>query len=974
MSLVKTAAGSAEYYIEYAVDGAERPGEWMGEGAEELGLKGYVEPEALRNLFKGMRPDGTGPLINLAAIRNDRQHTPAWDLCLSPPKDVSLLAGLFDEMKVLVNLCQREAVRTTVDYAEKEAAFVRRGKGGERLEKAKLVIAAYEHHTNRNDQPQEHTHLLVINAAAHRNGFGSIVSKFLYDRQTALQNVYLAALAVALVRELGLVLEGVESKPFVPGEAFNVVGIPDPLRKYMSSRRAEILAMREKFGITTARGMDRAAQSTKKEKSHLPQSVLRPVWKNVPQALGYDLSELRAAVQNAATIHQQQREKPNVAKETAGQQTAKLAEEGRPSQEASQKPQEVARKTQGETPRTEATNVRQFPPRQPTAENGAENTAEDTAARTAEQTREKPAEEAAERAGEKVEEKTTTSARPQATVSNEAISDRIAASMIESITRSAVAAKLPTPMIDRLMDQVLEDFDRQHRPEKIGKVKERSAAAVKALPELLEVAEQLKQETRHVVPRDQITRGLSGKITSRTADEALVQAMESTGAVACIEAKAGTDTNQFVSAMAREYQKAGFKVKAFTATSTAASELQTAIGMPVHTVGQLLPRLKTAPLAEALHHAAQILKEAVNFSTKSLWHFNNQTIAIVTQAQSLRTVELLKILTEAKAANAKVVLVGSSTELPRREPHRAFAEVAGKVGSVALSDPVVQAQEWMKDAVQQVARGDARGAYSQYVLADRLHLAPNQRAATIELINHWAKLSREEQDGKTLIIAGSDRDARVLNKLAQQVRKKEGIPRLLRQKIDGTWVRRGDRVLFRSGSKYHGIRAGDMGTIQRIGLNGMRIKLDRTRWAPLVRPNIRIEVPKSLYRGMTLGYAVSATDAQGLRPDNTLLLPKAGGDHIEGLSVQLSRASEDARIFTSTRSVGEDVEAIHRSFQAQAREQENQRAAAVEKAAVVQSAAEKAAAAVEREQTKAKDVEQKKEEKHKHKESFAIRP
>jgi conjugative relaxase-like TrwC/TraI family protein len=78
MSLIQ--APSAGYYIQYVADGCERPGEWMGEGAKLLDLSGKVEPAALQNLFAGLHPDGTRPLINISAIRHDRKHIAGYDL------------------------------------------------------------------------------------------------------------------------------------------------------------------------------------------------------------------------------------------------------------------------------------------------------------------------------------------------------------------------------------------------------------------------------------------------------------------------------------------------------------------------------------------------------------------------------------------------------------------------------------------------------------------------------------------------------------------------------------------------------------------------------------------------------------------------------------------------------------------------------------------------------------------------------
>ena len=63
-------AGNGEYYLslaatdDYYLKGdQEPPGFWLGNGAAELGLVGKLEPEAFRNLLRGLSPDGESELV-----------------------------------------------------------------------------------------------------------------------------------------------------------------------------------------------------------------------------------------------------------------------------------------------------------------------------------------------------------------------------------------------------------------------------------------------------------------------------------------------------------------------------------------------------------------------------------------------------------------------------------------------------------------------------------------------------------------------------------------------------------------------------------------------------------------------------------------------------------------------------------------------------------------------------------------------
>src|SRR3954451_8112195 len=80
-------AGGAEDY--YAMRG-EVPGEWIGNGADKLGLAGTITSGQLRDLIEGRDP-ATG-----AALRSRTIKVTGWDVTLSPPKSVSVLHAAGD--------------------------------------------------------------------------------------------------------------------------------------------------------------------------------------------------------------------------------------------------------------------------------------------------------------------------------------------------------------------------------------------------------------------------------------------------------------------------------------------------------------------------------------------------------------------------------------------------------------------------------------------------------------------------------------------------------------------------------------------------------------------------------------------------------------------------------------------------------------------------------------------------------------
>ena len=59
---VRSASGAANYFASdnyYSKDDADRSGQWVGKGAEAMGLTGQVDTKVFDKLLKGELPDGT---------------------------------------------------------------------------------------------------------------------------------------------------------------------------------------------------------------------------------------------------------------------------------------------------------------------------------------------------------------------------------------------------------------------------------------------------------------------------------------------------------------------------------------------------------------------------------------------------------------------------------------------------------------------------------------------------------------------------------------------------------------------------------------------------------------------------------------------------------------------------------------------------------------------------------------------------
>ena len=243
LSIGKIALGQHRYYEQQVARGGddyysgrgEAPGEWVGSGAEALGLSGRVSATQFSALIAGHDP--RTPSVRLRASEQDPKVA-AFDLTFSAPKSVSVLFAVAPEqISGELVACHEEAVRAALGYLEDEAVLVRRGKGGEQVERAGgLIAAAYRHRMSRALDPQLHTHVVAANLAGGSDGrFTALYGAPLYRAAKTAGTLYQSHLRALVSERLGLEWGEVRNG------AAELSGVRRPVIEHFSKRRHEML-------------------------------------------------------------------------------------------------------------------------------------------------------------------------------------------------------------------------------------------------------------------------------------------------------------------------------------------------------------------------------------------------------------------------------------------------------------------------------------------------------------------------------------------------------------------------------------------------------------------------------------------------------------------------------------------------------------------------------------------------------------
>ena len=276
---------------------------WTGKGAEALGLRGEVEPDAFRGILEGIVPDGSGRRLGRREKDGSLSHRPGRDLTFSAPKSASLAAMLGGDAAVVA--AHDTAVKRTLAWLEATTVQTRMKDpetgvlahaGGQ-----KMVAATFRHEVSRNLDPQLHSHAVLANMVQGEDGkWRTMSNETLYRRQKLIGMVYRNELA----RELAALGYGIE-KTHADGR-FEIAGVARPVVEAFSSRRAEIEAAMAARGLgdpgSNPHLAERAALMTRAHKRDIDRDALREIWREQAASLGFSAEEVVEAARRNRSI------------------------------------------------------------------------------------------------------------------------------------------------------------------------------------------------------------------------------------------------------------------------------------------------------------------------------------------------------------------------------------------------------------------------------------------------------------------------------------------------------------------------------------------------------------------------------------------------------------------------------------------------------------------------------------------------
>lgn len=305
------------------------------------------------------------------------------------------------------------------------------------------------------------------------------------------------------------------------------------------------------------------------------------------------------------------------------------------------------------------------------------------------------------------------------------------------------------------------------------------------------------------------------------------------------------------------------------------------------TLSKLLWDIDRASESERRYGSRSVVKSPVSV----------KTVVVVDNAQGIGVSQMKRLVEEVRRAGAKLVLSGDVKQPQAYEHSGALKAIAHSTGAVELKEVQRQEQQWARQVVQQVGEGQARTALQ--TLADKglLAIAETKEKAMEAVVKDWSQRGlKRPQDH--LMIAETQEDVRVLNRLAQAKLVETGNLGKTSVRVAGEYIHKGERVKFRETSRTYGVMKNGMGTMRHIDpiTKVAMVRLDTGKMKAI---NLRH------YRGIELGYAVTTTEAKDLEVRHSYVLTQGSGR--DAALVQVSRAKAETRVFAYA--VDKDVEA-----------------------------------------------------------------
>ncbi len=233
--------------------------------------------------------------------------------------------------------------------------------------------------------------------------------------------------------------------------------------------------------------------------------------------------------------------------------------------------------------------------------------------------------------------------------------------------------------------------------------------------------------------------------------------------------RAGSGKTFTMATVARLYEAQGITVTGVATSGRAARELATGAQIPTSTIAKFL------------------------FDPNR--HLSDRHVLIVDEAGMVNTRDLDRVITAARNAGAKMILVGDHHQLPEVGAGGGFAHAVTHAGTAVseLSINRRQREVWEQDALAELRQGDVAAAWKAYTAHNRVVIGGDSGEARWRAVGNWWDEYRT--GANAVLLAGTRNETTELNHLARQLAADAGALTGPTLHVRGRDFQAGDRII-----------------------------------------------------------------------------------------------------------------------------------------------------------------------------------
>ena len=264
-------------------------------------------------------------------------------------------------------------------------------------------------------------------------------------------------------------------------------------------------------------------------------------------------------------------------------------------------------------------------------------------------------------------------------------------------------------------------------------------------------------------------------------------------------------------------------------------------------------------------------------------------VLVVDEAGMIGSRQMERVLSQARDAGAKVVMVGDPEQLQAIEAGAAFRSVTERHGAAEITEIRRQREDWQRDATRALATGRTGEAIHAYDGKGMVHAADTREQARGELVDGWDRARQAEPGKSRIILTHTNAEVQSLNGEARDRLRASGDlgdDVTVKAERGERQFATGDRIMFLRNERGMGVKNGTLATIERVSSEGMAVRLDDGRGVAFDTRD---------YAHVDHGYAATFHKSQGVTVDRAHVLATPGMDR-HSAYVGLSRHRDDVQL------------------------------------------------------------------------------